>query len=109
MTSVVVVDDQTLVRQGIRSLLEVAEIEVIGEADDGRVALDVISSTDPDVVLLDLRMPDTTVSGHSTGCVSGTSRYPYSCSPRSTTMHSFSLRFVQARADTSSRTSLWSS
>ena len=57
MTSVVVVDDQTLVRQGIRSLLEVAEIEVIGEADDGRVALDVISSTDPDVVLLDLRMP----------------------------------------------------
>ncbi|MFD6857007.1 response regulator [Rhodococcus sp. NPDC060090] len=57
MTSVVVVDDQTLVRQGIRSLLEIAEIDVIGEADDGRVALDVISSTDPDVVLLDLRMP----------------------------------------------------
>ncbi|MFD6896521.1 response regulator [Rhodococcus sp. NPDC060086] len=57
MTSVVVVDDQTLVRQGIRSLLEIAEIDVIGEADDGRMALDVISSTDPDVVLLDLRMP----------------------------------------------------
>jgi DNA-binding NarL/FixJ family response regulator len=57
MTSVVVVDDQTLVRQGIRSLLEIAEIDVIGEADDGRAALDVISSTDPDVVLLDLRMP----------------------------------------------------
>lgn len=57
MTRVVVVDDQTLVRQGIKSLLEVAEIEVVGEADDGRVALDVISSVDPDVVLLDLRMP----------------------------------------------------
>lgn len=57
MIRVVVVDDQTLVRQGIRSLLEVAEIDVVGEADDGRVALDVIADTGPDVVLLDLRMP----------------------------------------------------
>ncbi|HET8993257.1 MAG TPA: response regulator transcription factor [Rhodococcus sp. (in: high G+C Gram-positive bacteria)] len=57
MTRVVVVDDQTLVRQGIRSLLEVAEIDVVGEADDGRVALDVIADAGPDVVLLDLRMP----------------------------------------------------
>lgn len=57
MIRVVVVDDQTLVRQGITSLLEVAEIEVVGEADDGRAALGVISSTRPDVVLLDLRMP----------------------------------------------------
>ena len=57
MIRVVVVDDQTLVRQGIRSLLEVAEIDVVGEADDGRVALDVIADAGPDVVLLDLRMP----------------------------------------------------
>ncbi|MGX6511164.1 response regulator [Rhodococcus sp. SJ-2] len=57
MIRVVVVDDQTLVRQGIRSLLEVAEIDVVGEADDGRVALDVIAEAGPDVVLLDLRMP----------------------------------------------------
>ncbi len=57
MTRVVVVDDQTLVRQGIRSLLEVAEVEVAGEADDGLAALDVIAATLPDVVLLDLRMP----------------------------------------------------
>ncbi|SDQ69403.1 response regulator [Thermostaphylospora chromogena] len=57
MTRVVVVDDQTLVRQGIRALLEVADIEVVGEADDGRAALDVITATRPDVVLLDLRMP----------------------------------------------------
>ncbi|WP_309111419.1 response regulator transcription factor [Saccharothrix sp.] len=57
MTRVVVVDDQTLVRQGIRTLLEVAEVEVAGEADDGQSALDVIAETAPDVVLLDLRMP----------------------------------------------------
>lgn len=57
MTRVVVVDDQTLVRQGIRSLLELAEIEVVGEADDGEVALEVVAAVAPDVILLDLRMP----------------------------------------------------
>ncbi len=57
MTRVVVVDDQTLVRRGICSLLEVAGVEVAGEADDGRVALDVVAAAAPDVVLLDLRMP----------------------------------------------------
>lgn len=57
MTRVVVVDDQTLVRQGIRSLLEVAGVEVAGEADDGRAAIEVIAAARPDVVLLDLRMP----------------------------------------------------
>ncbi|GAB3838228.1 response regulator transcription factor [Micromonospora andamanensis] len=57
MTRVVVVDDQTLIRQGIRGLLEVAGIDVVGEADDGRAALPVIARTAPDVILLDLRMP----------------------------------------------------
>ncbi|WP_366076688.1 response regulator transcription factor [uncultured Aeromicrobium sp.] len=52
-----IVDDQTLVRQGIRSLLELADIEVVGEADDGEVALEVVAAAAPDVVLLDLRMP----------------------------------------------------
>ncbi|MBQ1024950.1 response regulator transcription factor [Micromonospora sp. C95] len=57
MTRVVVVDDQTLIRQGIRGLLEVAGIDVVGEADDGRAALPVVAGSAPDVVLLDLRMP----------------------------------------------------
>ncbi len=57
MTRVVVVDDQTLVRQGIRTLLDLAGIEVVGEADDGEAALAVIGEGSPDVVLLDLRMP----------------------------------------------------
>lgn len=54
---VLVVDDQTLVRQGIRSLLELAGIDVISEASDGAQALEACSAHSPDVVLLDLRMP----------------------------------------------------
>ncbi|WP_049560896.1 response regulator [Nonomuraea sp. SBT364] len=58
MIRVIVVDDQTLVRQGIRSLLDLTEdIEVAGEADDGMSALAAIEEHSPDVVLLDLRMP----------------------------------------------------
>ncbi|QZY52961.1 response regulator [Leucobacter tenebrionis] len=57
MTRVVVVDDQALVRQGIRTLLEIAGVEVAGEAGDGGEALAVIGEVQPDVVLLDLRMP----------------------------------------------------
>ena len=56
--SVCLVDDQTLVRQGIRSLLELSDdIRIVGEAADGAQALDLIPQTKPDVVLLDMRMP----------------------------------------------------
>ncbi|SFB14336.1 two component transcriptional regulator, LuxR family [Amycolatopsis marina] len=58
MIRVCVVDDQTLVRQGIRSLLDLStEVTVAAEASDGDEALDILASTQPDVVLLDLRMP----------------------------------------------------
>ncbi|APU17428.1 MULTISPECIES: response regulator [Actinoalloteichus] len=57
MIRVVVVDDQTLVRHGIRTLLDIADVDVVGEADDGRSALEVIAATTPEVILLDLRMP----------------------------------------------------
>jgi DNA-binding NarL/FixJ family response regulator len=58
MVRVVLVDDQTLVRQGIKSLLSLApDIDVIGEAADGDEALTLIAAVRPDVVLLDVRMP----------------------------------------------------
>ena len=58
MISVLLVDDQTLVRQGIRSLLELSDdIRVIAEAGDGAQAVQLIPQAKPDVVLLDLRMP----------------------------------------------------
>jgi DNA-binding NarL/FixJ family response regulator len=58
MIRVVLVDDQTLVRQGIRSLLELAgDIDIVAEAADGEDGLTVIAREHPDVVLLDVRMP----------------------------------------------------
>lgn len=58
MIRVAVVDDQAIVRQGIESLLTLSdEVEVVGQADDGNTALDLISSVDVDVLLLDLQMP----------------------------------------------------
>jgi DNA-binding NarL/FixJ family response regulator len=58
MIRVVLVDDQNLIRQGIRSLLELAgDITVVADASDGDEGIAVIRRERPDVVLLDLRMP----------------------------------------------------
>ena len=58
MISVMLVDDQNLVRKGVRSLLELSEeIEVIAEASDGAEAIRLMPEVNPDVVLLDIRMP----------------------------------------------------
>jgi DNA-binding NarL/FixJ family response regulator len=57
VTSVVLVDDQALVRDGLRLILELAGIDVLGEAADGADGVRVVEKTRPDVVLMDLRMP----------------------------------------------------
>lgn len=55
---VLIVDDHTLVRDGIRALLALVEgTEVIGEASNGKEALDMVRELYPDVVLMDLAMP----------------------------------------------------
>ncbi|MEV6348133.1 response regulator transcription factor [Actinoplanes sp. NPDC051851] len=58
--SVVIADDQALVRAGFRMILEAREdLAVVGEAGDGDQALRVVAQTRPDVVLMDVRMPGT--------------------------------------------------
>ncbi len=58
MIRVVLVDDQTLIRQGIRSLLELSgDVCIVAEAADGEEGIVIIERERPDVVLLDLRMP----------------------------------------------------
>lgn len=58
MIRVVLVEDQTLVREGLRSLLELwGEAEVVGEAGTCEEALSLVPAVRPDVVLLDMRLP----------------------------------------------------
>ncbi|HZM84554.1 MAG TPA: response regulator transcription factor [Candidatus Limnocylindrales bacterium] len=58
MIRVVLVDDQHLMRSGLRMMLETqGDIEVVGEASDGDEGIELIGRVDPDVVLMDIRMP----------------------------------------------------
>ncbi len=57
--TVVIADDQRLLRSGFRVILEAeSDITVIGEADDGQSAVDIVKRRRPDVVLMDIRMPE---------------------------------------------------
>lgn len=58
MIRVVLVDDQALLRAGFRALIEAEpDLAVVGEAANGREALDVVRAQRPDIVLMDIRMP----------------------------------------------------
>lgn len=57
--SVVLVDDHTVVRDGLRALLQSEDdLEIVGEADSGEDALEVVERTAPEVVVMDLRLPN---------------------------------------------------
>ena len=55
--TVVIADDQELVRSGLEMVLAARGVDVVGTAADGREALDVVARTRPDVCLMDIRMP----------------------------------------------------
>ncbi|HEX2088254.1 MAG TPA: response regulator transcription factor [Solirubrobacteraceae bacterium] len=56
---ILIADDQALVRAGFRMILEVEEdLEIVGEASDGVQAVDLARDLEPDVVLMDIRMPE---------------------------------------------------
>ncbi len=58
MTTVLLVDDQALLRMGFRLVIESEpDLEVVGEASDGAVALEQVQALAPDVVVMDVRMP----------------------------------------------------
>ena len=58
MIRVLLADDQALVRAGFRALLDAQDgIEVVGEAEDGRQAIELARAHTPDVILMDIRMP----------------------------------------------------
>jgi DNA-binding NarL/FixJ family response regulator len=59
MTRVLIADDQALVRTGFKMILDAEEdMEIVGEATDGREAVEMVRKYRPDVVLMDIRMPE---------------------------------------------------
>ncbi|WP_101843022.1 response regulator [Halobacillus sp. Marseille-P3879] len=58
MTSIVLIDDHKLFREGVKRILDFeSSFEVVAEGDDGSVALDLIEKHNPDIVLMDINMP----------------------------------------------------
>ena len=56
--SILIVDDHPMVREGLRSMPQAPDIKVVGEASSGAEALRQVQQLQPDVVLMDIRMPD---------------------------------------------------
>lgn len=58
MINILLVDDQNLIRQGLKALLELEpDLQIVGEAENGQLAIDLVQTLHPDVVLMDIRMP----------------------------------------------------
>jgi len=56
--SLVIADDHPMVRAGLRSMLSDSRIRIVGESSNGREALEMVSRLKPNVILMDIRMPD---------------------------------------------------
>jgi len=59
MTRILIADDDALVRMGLRAVLDgEADLDVVGEAEDGRQAIEMVADLRPDLVIMDIRMPN---------------------------------------------------
>ena len=77
MIDIVLVDDEELVRAGLRAVLEAqGDLRVVGEAADGAEALSVVRARRPDVVLMDVRMPEVDGLAATRAILRGTDRPP---------------------------------
>lgn len=56
--TVIIADDHTMVRTGLKSMLSDSRIEIVGEASNGREAVEAVKRLKPDVALMDIRMPE---------------------------------------------------
>lgn len=58
MIRILICDDQAIARHGLQMILSTArDLQIVGQAEDGQAALDLIEQTNPDLVLMDLKMP----------------------------------------------------
>ena len=55
---VIIIDDHALFRDGLKGLLELRKIDVVGVAADGKEGIELAKNIQPDIILLDLRMPN---------------------------------------------------
>lgn len=76
MIRVIVADDHSAIRAGVRMMLDSADnIDVVGEASDGEEAIDLVADLQPDVALLDIRMPGTDgIAATARICATGQTR-----------------------------------
>jgi two-component system, NarL family, response regulator DevR len=89
---VVIVDDHTIVREGLRSVLELeADVAVVGQAGRREEALAVVAATRPDIVLLDLKLGDHTPAGGLGLCSEVVRRHPRTGVVVLTTFHDQAL------------------
>lgn len=58
LITVVIADDEPLMRRVVKSALDEIDCDVVGEAEDGSGALDVVNKHNPDLILLDIQMPN---------------------------------------------------
>lgn len=97
MINVLVADDHPFLRAGIESVLRTAGMSIVASVGDGNAALEAIADHDPDVVVLDVAMPERDGVSTLARCEPGETRGRWFYSPQISTTSSCSRRSVTGR------------